>query len=110
MGGWEHQCCGEAIERHQLVDLGCQRTTGADGQVRLVVTGHHLEPERQVRGRVDDILVLRPGQSPQPTLRVPSGAALCGFDPDNNAHLEDPWTGEPVPPGEDFLVTVRSSR
>ena len=110
MGGWEHQCCGEAIERNQLVDLGCSPTTGLDGRERLSVIGHHLEPERQVHGRVRDLQVLRPGQSAQPILRMPSGRALRGVDPDDDGHLEDPWTGELVSDGEDFLVTVHASR
>ncbi len=52
VGGWDHECCGPARERHQLVDLGCLRTTGWDGQPALTETRHHLEPEVRVRGRV----------------------------------------------------------
>ncbi|KEA65894.1 hypothetical protein [Mycobacterium tuberculosis] len=46
--------------------------------------------------------------APQPVLRVPSGAALRGYDEGDDGHLEDPWTGEVVlAEGEEFLVTVR---
>ena len=110
VGGWEHECCGEAIERNQVVDMDCLRFVGADGQVRLSAASHLSRSERRVRGRVRDLQVLRPGQPAQPVLRVPSGRALRGFDPEDDGHLEDPWTGEPVPDGEDFLVTVRPSR
>ena len=109
VGGWEHECCGEAIERGQVVDLDCQRAMGEDGWVHLYA-GRHSPAERRVRGRVRAIHVLRSGQPAQPVLRVPGGSALRGFDPDDDGHLEDPWTGEPVLPGEDFLVTVRPSR
>jgi hypothetical protein len=27
VGDWEHECCGEAIERNQLVDFQCIRYT-----------------------------------------------------------------------------------
>lgn len=106
--GWDHECCGDAIERNQVVDFACLRFTGDDGQVHLSVVAH-FPTDEQVRGRVCDIQVVRPGASSQPILRVPSGLALRGFDPDDG-HLEDPWTGEPVAPGHDFLVTIRPSR
>lgn len=110
---WEHECCGDAIERGQVVDFDCQRTMGDDGLMHLSA-GRHSPAERRVRGRVRgrvrDIEVMRPGASPQPVLRVPSGRALRGFDPDDDGHLEDPWTGQAVAPGEDFLVTIRTPR
>lgn len=105
VGGWEHQCCGQAIERGQVVDFDCLRTTGDDGLVHLSVDAH-FPPARRVRA----VQVVRPGASPQPVLRVPSGLALRGFDPDDDGHLENPWTSEPVAPGEDFLVTIHTSR
>ena len=106
---WDHECCGEAIERGQVVDLNCSRTMGDDGALHLSA-GHHQPPQRRVRGRVRSVEVLRPEAPSQPVLRVPSGLALRGFDPDDDGHLENPWTGEPVPDGETFLVTVRPSR
>ena len=105
---WEHSCCGDAVERDQLVEWGCLRTTGRDGETTLTRTHHHLEPEVDVRGRVVDVLVLRPGGEPEPVHRLPGGRALRGFDPDDDGHLEQPWTGVEVASGEEFLVVVRS--
>ncbi|SFP30813.1 hypothetical protein SAMN05660464_2706 [Geodermatophilus dictyosporus] len=110
VGGWEHECCGPAIERHQVVDLHCTRWTGPDGRVLLVETHHHLEPEERVRGRVTGIEVTREVSDTQPVLRVPSGPALRGMDQHDDGHLEDPWTGDVVEwDGGDFLVTIRRS-
>ena len=110
MGGWEHQCCGQAIEPNDVVDLDCLRIVGADGLVRLMVASHLSRSERRVRGRVRDIEVLRLAEPSRQVLRVPSGLALRGFDPDDDGHIEDPWSGELLSPGQDFLVTIRLSR
>ncbi len=109
VGGWEHECCGPSIERNRVVDLGCLRVMGPDGEVHLSETHHHLEPELQVQGRVRDIQVVRPGHPCQPVLRLPSGEAMRGFDADDDGHLEAPWTGQLLPDGDDFLVTVHVS-
>lgn len=113
VGGWEHECCGGAIERDQLVDLRCIRYTAPDGVVRLVESHHEVDvpAEERVQGRVTDVQVVPAGRDPQPILRVPSGEALRGFDRHDDGHLEDPWTGEVIPSvGREFLVTVRASR
>jgi len=110
VGGWEHACCGEAIERNQLVDFRCIPYTGPDGRVRLIESHHELEvpATARVRGRVTEIQVLEDGGTAEPVLRVPSGEALRGFDDHDDGHLENPWTGELVSSdGEEFLVTVR---
>lgn len=109
VGGWEHECCGDAIERGQVVDLDCQRIMGDDGLMHLSA-GRHSPAERRVRGRVRAVEVVRPEAASQPVLRVPSGLALRGFDPDDDGHLQNPWTGQAVEPGEVFLVTVRPAR
>lgn len=70
---------------------------------------HECRGEAIERGQLVDLDCLRSDQSAQPVLRVPSGLALCGDGPDDDGHLEDPWTGEVVP-DEDFLVAVRPSR
>lgn len=106
VGGWEHACCGPAIERDQLVDLGCVRVVAPGGEVDLIETYHDVEPETRVQGRVSDIHVVRLGQPAQPVLRLPSGRALRGDDDEDDGHLEDPWTGELLPCGGDFLVIV----
>ena len=98
VGGWEHLCCRDAIVRDQLVDLLCIRYTGSDGRPRLVETHHDLDigAGERVRGRVTDLQAVQDGGVAQPVLRVPSGAALRGFDEDDDGHLEAPWTGEVV--------------
>lgn len=113
VGGWEHECCGEAIERGQLVDLQCIRYKGPDGRMRLTETHHgglDVSADERVRGRVIDVQVVQDGGSALSILRVPSGRALRGFD-DDDGHLEDPWIGDVIiSAGEEFLVIVRTSR
>ena len=109
VGGWEHACCGRAIERDQLVDLGCVRVLAPDGRLDLSETHHEREPEVRVQGRVRDIHVTRVGQPAEPVLRLPSGEALRGCDEEDDGHLEDPWTGELLPDGNAFLVMIHTS-
>lgn len=111
VGGWEHECCGPAIERDDVVDLGCLRWRDANGQVQLIETHHDSPIETRVRGRVVDILVLAEDGSSTPVLRVPSGAALRGFDEEDDGRLETPWSGEPVNESNTrFLVIVKPRR
>ncbi|MCF6743467.1 hypothetical protein E9529_04105 [Blastococcus sp. KM273128] len=114
VGGWEHECCGEAVERNQLVDFSCIRYQGPDGRERLAESHHgglDVRADERVRGRVTDIQVVRDGGVAQAVLRLPSGQALRGFDDGDDGHLEDPWTGDLLPSGStEFLVTVRTSR
>jgi hypothetical protein len=114
VGGWEHDCCGEAIERNQLVDLSCIRYPGENGQLRLIESHHgglDVRADERVRGRVTEIQVIQDGGAALPILRIPSGAALRGFDEDDDGRLEDLWTGDVIEARSDgFLVTVRTSR
>ena len=111
VGGWEHECCGEAIERNQLIDLSCVRRTAKDGQSRLVWASHDTPGEEQIQGWVTELHVMLDGGAAQPILRVPSGQALCGFDDEDDGHLEGPWTGEVITSRTgQFLVTVRMGR
>ena len=114
VGDWEHECCGEAIERNQLVDYQCISSSGPDGRLRLSETHHgglDLAADERVRGRVTEIQVVHEGGTPLPVLRVPSGRALRGFDDDDDGHLEDPWTGDVITSdSREFLVTVQTSR
>ncbi|MGY2083918.1 DUF6578 domain-containing protein [Blastococcus sp. SYSU DS0539] len=113
VGGWEHECCGDAIERNQLVDFQCIRYKGPDGQMRLAESHHgglDVSADERVRGRVTEIQVVHDGGGTQAILRLPSGEALRGFDDDDDGHLEDPWTGDVVTSASlEFLVTVRTS-
>lgn len=113
VGDWEHECCGEAIERNQLVNFQCVRYTGPDGRTRLAESHHgglDVQSDARVQGRVMWIALVREDGTTQPILRVPSGEALRGFDRDDDGHLEDPWTGDVITSeSRDFLVTVRTS-
>jgi len=113
VGGWEHECCGPAIERDQVVDFECIIFAEPDAQPRLVETHHDLDivqPTVRIQGRVVDLDVVHDDGSTRSILGVPSGGALRGFGEDDG-HLEDPWTGEVVAAGQgnEFLVTVRVS-
>ena len=112
VGGWEHACCGEAIERDQVVDFRCIRFPRPDGSLQLIESHHEVGVPAvdRIRGRVAHLEVVQADGTAQPILRVPSGAALRGFDDDDDGHLEDPWTGDLVASGgEEFLVTVRTT-
>jgi uncharacterized protein DUF6578 len=113
VGGWEHDCCGTAIERNQLVDFSCIRYRGDDGRSRLTETHHgglDVRAGERVQGRVTDIRVVRDGGTARSILRVPSGQALRGFDEDDDGHLEDPWTGDLIASeSSEFLITVRTA-
>jgi hypothetical protein len=110
VGDWEHDCCGGPVERDHVVDFTCFLVTEPGAPPRWIETHHALEvthPVERIHGRVVDIAVVQHDGSTRPILRVPSGAALRGFDEDDG-HLEDPCTGEIVTaPHNDFLVTVR---
>ncbi|MBC3763553.1 hypothetical protein ACUN7V_16130 [Quadrisphaera oryzae] len=108
IGGWEHSCCGSAVERGQLVDLGCLRVDGRDGSPALSETHHDLEAEVRVRGRVVEVAVVRDDGSSQPIDRIPSGRELRQLD-DDPVLLEAAWTGELLPGGTEFLVVVRTA-
>ena len=107
VGGWEHACCGPAVERHEVVDFSCTRAAHRDGRPYFICTHHDVEPVERVRGWVVDICVLLDAGA-RPVRRVPSGRALRGFDPNDDGHLEDPWTNDVfTSSGGDFLVSVR---
>ena len=63
VGGWEHECCGAAVERNQLVDLRCIRCTAPDGDVHLVESHHEVDVPagERVQGRVTDVQVVPGG-------------------------------------------------
>lgn len=110
VGDWEHECCGPAVERNEVRGFSCARTTAEDGLEQLVEVRHGpFEDEQahvEVHGRVKDLRVERDDGSQQPVLRIPSGRALRGFDADDDGHLEDPWTGAPLPGGRRFVVVL----
>ncbi len=124
VGGWEHECCGEAIERDQVVDLRCIRHEGPDGRTRLVESHHgglDVPADEHVRGRVTEIQVVLETGEVRSVLRVPGGGELRDVDElrdggedgdgDGDGLLQDPWTGDAIASRSvEFLVTVRRSR
>ncbi|WP_091372769.1 DUF6578 domain-containing protein [Geodermatophilus sp. DSM 45219] len=113
VGGWEHACCGQAIERNQLVDFHCFRREEPDGGVRLIESHHgglDVSTDERVQGRVTEIQVVQDRDAPS-VLRVPSGQELHASEEADEDLLEDPWTGDAIPSRSgDFLVTVQTSR
>ena len=113
VGGWEHECCGQAIERNQLVDFRCIRYEAPDGQMQLAESHHgglDVSADERIRGRVIEIQVVHDGGATQAIFRLPSGQALRGFDDDDDGHLEAPWTGDVITSASsEFRVTVRTS-
>ena len=109
VGGWEHDCCGAAIERDDVVTFDCIRLMQEDGQLRLIESHHDLGGSEQVSGRVIDIHVVEGAGATRPILRLPSGSALRGVGTDEDAYLQDPWTSEVITSDStDFLVTVQT--
>ncbi|MEZ0163555.1 DUF6578 domain-containing protein [Kineococcus sp. LSe6-4] len=58
VGGWEHECCGAAVERGDVVTFTCFRHLGPDGRVRLIESHHDLGADERVHGRVLDVHVV----------------------------------------------------
>lgn len=96
VGGWEHECCGEAIEVNQIIDFGCLAPRQASGEERFIETHHDDEPDVRVRGRVIDISVVDAQGVRLSIARVRSGSALRGFDSEDDGHLEEQYTGQLV--------------
>jgi hypothetical protein len=92
VGGWEHECCGPAVEIGDVVEYG---VVSADGARRFVEVRHGTVRNQTVRGRVVELYAVSP-DGRVAIERVPSGAALRGVDDDDDGHLEARWTGQPV--------------
>ena len=113
VGDWEHECCGPSYERETLVEAMCLVVSRRDGAATRYVESHHdLTTQHntiRIRGRVVDICIQRLDGSIEQIKRLPSGRALRGFDDDDDGHLEQVSTGEPVTyDSNTFLVTVAS--
>lgn len=92
IGGWEHECCGPAVEIGDVVEYG---VVSADGARRFEEVRHGTVPNQRIRGRVVELYAVGP-DGRVAIDRVPSGRALRGFDDDDDGHLEARWTGQPV--------------
>jgi hypothetical protein len=92
IGGWEHECCGPAVEIGDVVEYG---VVSADGARRFEEVRHDTVPSQWIRGRVVELFAV--GREGRVAIeRVPSGSAMCGNDEDDDGHLEARWTGQPV--------------
>ena len=110
VGGWEHECCGEAVEVNQVVDFGCLARRRASGEEQYVETHHDDEPDVRIRGRVVDISVVDIHGARRSIARVPSGSALRGFNSQDDGHLEEQYTGQLVDAKPDvFDVRVKAN-
>ncbi|WP_412162905.1 hypothetical protein [Curtobacterium flaccumfaciens] len=92
IGGWEHECCGPAVEIGDVVEYW---VVSADGARRFGEVRHDSARTQSIRGRVVELYAV--GREGRVAIeRVPSGSALCGSDEDDDGHLEARWTGQPV--------------
>jgi hypothetical protein len=96
VGGWEHECCGEAVEVNQIVDFGCLVRRRASGEEQFVETHHDDESDVRIQGRVTDISVVDIHGARRSIASIPSGSALRGFDPQDDGQLKEQYTGEIV--------------
>ncbi|MDF9716094.1 hypothetical protein INN71_03080 [Nocardioides sp. ChNu-153] len=117
VGGWEHDCCGEAVQRGEVVRWTC---LPYDGRLDRA---WHLDPERaepfvEVSGRVVDLAMVV-GDGRVPVERLPSGSELVGlvddggdrsFDDDVVPTVVVVATGEVLRVDDDawFVVTVQA--
>lgn len=106
VGGWEHECCGPAIERGEWIALGCVRA-GTSGSADLVETHHDYEIDVLVEGRVVELSAVDRDGGVEPIQRVPDGEALRGLHESDDGWLEQLRTGRRVRwSGQKFWVTV----
>lgn len=105
IGGWEHECCGEAIRRGDHVRWTCVR----NGE-RLHEVHHDLDGIAvvEVVGTVADLRVRAASGELVRIDRVPDGRALRGVDEGDVSVLRDADTGTPIEVRDtEFIVTVR---
>lgn len=106
VGGWEHECCGPAIERGEWIALGCVHV-GTGDSAQLIETHHDHDIDVLVEGRVVDLSAVGRDGVVEPIQRVPDGEALRGLNESDDGRLEQLRTGRRVRwSGEKFRVTV----
>jgi hypothetical protein len=95
VGGWEHECCGAALERRSEVTLTCiSPDERSDGRY-LVYSAHGIKsPAYRCTGHVLDLWLVDEAGHQQPIQRVPSGPALRGFDESDDGAIRSEPTGE----------------
>jgi hypothetical protein len=110
VGGWEHECCGAALERRSEVTLTCiSPDERSDGRY-LVYSAHGIKsPAYRCTGHVLDLWLVDEAGHQQPIQRVPSGPALRGFDESDDGAIRSEPTGEIIAAhGGRFLVRLGS--
>lgn len=110
VGDWEHECCGDEIERYRRVRWTCGTHEG-----RLFETHHDLEgiSVQEVVGTVVHIEAVLQDGTRVAIDRIPSGDAMRGCDPHDDGLILEQYTGEPVDAASHdliFIVTVDTRR
>lgn len=105
--GGEHSCCGPEVTRYQRVQW--TYLTTPDGQFFQVVHSAE-EPVSEVEGTVIDIEFIRADGSRVRVERIPSGDAVSGNDPHDDAEIITIYSEELIDPSIDekleFVVTL----
>jgi uncharacterized protein DUF6578 len=105
VGGWEHQCCGPAVERGQVVKWAYH----VDGAGVRHET-HHLPEDAQgtVSGRVTGVRLLADDGVLIAIDRAPSGCALLGNTAADDRFVTRLDTDEVIGLSDDsrFIVTL----
>ena len=111
VGGWEHECCGAALERRSEVTLTCispgERSDGGD----LGYSTHGIKsPVYRCTGYVLDLWLVDEAGHRQPIQCDPSGQALRGFDESDDCAIRAEPTGEIIAAHNGrFLVRLGSA-
>ena len=94
VGGWEHECCGAALERRSEITLTCISPDERFDGGHLVYSTHGMKsPAYRCAGHVVDLWLVDEAGHRQPIQRVPSGPALRGFDESDDGAIRSE-TGE----------------
>jgi hypothetical protein len=95
VGGWEHECCGAALERRSEVTLMCISPDERPDGGYLVYSTHGIKsPAYRCTGHVLDLWLVDEAGHRQPIQRVPSGRALRVFDESDDGAIRSEPTGE----------------
>jgi hypothetical protein len=110
VGGWEHECCGPALERRSKVTLTCISPDEGSADGHLVYSAHGIKsPAYRCTGYVLELWLVDEAGHRHPIERVPSGPALRGFDESDDGAIRSEPTGEIIAAHTgQFLVRLAS--